>query len=47
MEKYKKELKNYVLVVGGSRGEIEEVVVVECENGMEEYLKLFENKFGF
>jgi hypothetical protein len=27
------------LVVGGSRGEIEEVVVVECENGMEEYLK--------
>ena len=39
MEKYKKELKNYVLVVGGSRGEIEDVVVVECENGMEEYLK--------
>jgi hypothetical protein len=39
MEKYKKELKNYVLVVGGSRGEIEEVVVIECKNGMEEYLK--------
>jgi len=39
MEKKKKDLKNYVLVVGGSRGEIEDVVVVECENGMEEYLK--------
>jgi hypothetical protein len=39
MEKNKKVLKNYVLVVGGSRGEIEDVLVVECENGMEEYLK--------
>ena len=38
MEKNKKVLKNYVLVVGGSRGELEDVVV-ESELSIKEYLK--------
>ena len=38
MEKNKKVLKNYVLVVGGSRGEFDEVEGVESELSIEEYL---------
>ena len=38
MEKNKKVLKNYVMIVGGSRGEFEDVVV-ESELSIEEYLK--------
>jgi len=38
MEKNKKVLKNYVMVVGGSRGEIE-VEGVESELSIKEYLK--------
>ena len=40
MEKNKKVLKNYVMIVGGSRGELDDVVVVvESELSIEEYLK--------
>jgi len=38
MEKKKKDLKNYVMVVGGSRGEIE-VEVIESELSIKEYLR--------
>ena len=38
MEKKKKDLKNYVMVVGGSRGEVE-VEVVESELSIKEYLR--------
>ena len=38
MEKNKKVLKNYVMIVGGSRGEFEDVVV-ESELSIKEYLK--------
>ena len=38
MEKNKKVLKNYVMIVGGSRGELEDVVV-ESELSIKEYLK--------
>ena len=39
MEKNKKVMKNYVMIVGGSRGELDDVVVVESELSIEEYLK--------
>jgi hypothetical protein len=38
MEKNKKVMKNYVMIVGGSRGELEDVVV-ESELSIKEYLK--------
>jgi hypothetical protein len=38
MEKKKKDLKNYVMVVGGSRGEVE-VEVIESELSIKEYLR--------
>jgi hypothetical protein len=39
MEKNKKVMKNYVMIVGGSRGEFDDLVVVESELSIEEYLK--------
>ena len=39
MEKNKKVMKNYVMIVGGSRGELDDVVVVKSELSIEEYLK--------
>ena len=41
MEKNKKDLKNYVMVVGGSRGELDDVlVVVESGLNIKEYLEI-------
>jgi len=39
MEKNKKVMKNYVMIVGGSRGELDDVVVVESELSIKEYLE--------
>ena len=39
MEKNKKVMKNYVMIVGGSRGELDDVVVVKSELSIKEYLK--------
>ena len=39
MEKNKKVMKNYVMIVGGSRGELDDVVVVKGELSIKEYLK--------
>ncbi len=38
MEKNKKVLKNYVMVVGGSRGEFDDVLEVESELSIKDYL---------
>ena len=40
MEKNKKVMKNYVMVVGGSRGELDGVRVVESELNIKEYLEI-------
>ena len=39
MEKNKKVMKKYVMIFGGSRGELDDVVVVEGELSIREYLK--------
>ena len=39
MEKNKKVMKNYVMIVGGSRGELDDVVVVKSELSIKEYLE--------
>jgi hypothetical protein len=39
MEKYKKELKNYVMCSGGGRGGLDEVEEVKSEMSIEEYLE--------
>jgi hypothetical protein len=45
MEKNKKDLKNYVLVVGGSRGELDDVlVVVESGLNIKEYLEIISKR---
>ena len=45
MEKNKKDLKNYVMVVGGSRGELDDVlVVVESGLNIKEYLEIISKR---
>jgi hypothetical protein len=45
MEKNKKDLKNYVMVVGGSRGELDGVlVVVESGLNIKEYLEIISKR---
>ena len=40
----KKDLKNYVMVVGGSRGELDGVRVVESELNIKEYLEIISKR---
>ena len=45
MEKNKKVLKNYVMIVGGSRGELDDVlVVVESGLNIKEYLEIISKR---
>ena len=44
MEKNKKVMKNYVMVVGGSRGELDGVRVVESELNIKEYLEIISKR---
>ena len=44
MEKNKKVMKNYVMIVGGNRGEIEDVVEVESELSIKEYLEIISKR---
>ena len=44
MEKNKKVMKNYVMIVGGSRGELDDVVVVESELSIKEYLEIISKR---
>ena len=44
MEKNKKVMKNYVMIVGGSRGELDGVRVVESELNIKEYLEIISKR---
>ena len=37
-------MKNYVMIVGGSRGELDDVVVVESELSIKEYLEIISKR---
>lgn len=44
MEKNKKVVKNYVMVVGGSRGEFDDVLEIESELSIKDYLNVIGKK---
>ena len=44
MEKNKKVMKNYVMIVGGSRGELDGVRVVESGLNIKEYLEIISKR---